>query len=100
VAALGGIKVVVDHRGNVVLSIVIKITVKEVDINSEVLYIDVVIVIIIKVGSTLALVITPCYTRFCTTRFYTTRFRITSKAIDKGIVVPFIIFVGKVLILT
>jgi len=40
-------------------------TVKEVDINSEVL-----------------LVITPCYTRFRTTRF-----RITSKAVDKGIVV-------------
>jgi len=57
-------------------------TVKEVNINSEVLYINVVIIIVAEVGSTLALVITPCCTRFRTTRFY-----ITSKAVDKGIVI-------------
>ena len=57
-------------------------TVKEVDINSEVLYINVVIVIITEVGGALALIVTPCCTRFRTARFYT-----TSKAVDKGIVV-------------
>jgi hypothetical protein len=62
-------------------------TVKEVDINSKVLYINVVIVIIIEVGGALTLIVTPCYTRFRTTRFRTTRFRATSKAVDKGIVV-------------
>jgi len=56
-------------------------TVKEVDVNSEVLYINVVIVVA-KVGSVFALIITSCCTRFRTTRF-----RTTSKAIDKGIVV-------------
>jgi len=56
--------------------------VKEVDINSKVLYIDVVIVIIAEVGSALALIVTPCCTRFRTTRFYA-----TSKAVDKGIVI-------------
>jgi hypothetical protein len=56
--------------------------VKEVDISRKVLYINVVIIIIIEVGSTLALIITSYYTRFRTTRFYT-----TSKAVDKGIIV-------------
>jgi hypothetical protein len=61
--------------------------VKEVNINSKVLYINVVIIIIIEVGSALAFVVTPYYTRFRTTRFYTTRFYTTSKAVDKGIIV-------------
>jgi len=61
-------------------------TVKEVDINSEVLYINVVIVIA-EVGSVFALIIASCYTRFYTTRFRTTRFYTTGKAVDKGIVV-------------
>ena len=56
--------------------------VKEVNINSKVLYINIIIVIIIKVGGTLTLIITL----YCT-KFHTTRFCITSKAIDKGIVV-------------
>ena len=63
------------------LSVVVKMTVKEVDINGEVLYINVIIVIT-EVGGVFALIIAFYYTRFCTTRFYT-----TSKAIDKGIVV-------------
>jgi len=62
-------------------------TVKEVDINGEVLYINVVIVIIIEVGSALALIVTPYYTRFRTTRFYTARFCAISKAVDKGIII-------------
>jgi len=70
-------------------------TVKEVDINSKVLYIDVIIIIIIEVGGAFALIITtlianvaaPCCTRFHTTRFHTTRFYTTSKAIDKGIII-------------
>ena len=57
-------------------------TVKEVNINSKVLYINIVIIIIVKVSGAFALIITLCYTRFRTTRFYT-----TSKAIDKGIIV-------------
>jgi hypothetical protein len=61
--------------------------VKEVNINSKVLYINVVIIIIIEVGSALTFVVTPYYTRFRTTRFYTTRFYTTSKAVDKGIIV-------------
>jgi hypothetical protein len=62
-------------------------TVKEVDINSKALYINIIIIIIVKVGSTLALIITPYYTRFRTTKFRITRFCITSKAIDKGIII-------------
>ena len=62
-------------------------TVKEVNINSKVLYIDVIIVVVTEVGGALAFVVTPYYTRFCTTRFRTTRFRTTSKAVDKGIVI-------------
>ena len=90
-AALEGIKLLqtigeigerAGNQASVVLSVVIKIIVKEVDINSKVLYINVVIIIIIEVGSALALIVTSCYTRFRTTRFYT-----TSKAVDKGIVV-------------
>jgi hypothetical protein len=46
-------------------------TVKEVDINSKVLYIN-----------WFVLIIASCYTRFRTTRFYT-----TSKAVGKGIIV-------------
>ena len=57
-------------------------TVKEVNINSEVLYINVIIIIIAEIGSTLAIIII-----FCCTRFHTTRFHTTSKAVDKGIVV-------------
>ena len=57
-------------------------TVKEVNINSKVLYIDVIIIIIAEVSGTFALIITLYCTRFCTTRFCT-----TSKAVDKGIVV-------------
>jgi len=57
-------------------------TVKEVDINSKVLYINVIIVIITEVGGALALIVTPYCTRFRTTRFYT-----TSKAVDKGIII-------------
>ena len=56
--------------------------VKEVNINSEVLYINIVIVIIIEVGGALAFIITL----YCT-RFRIIRFCITSKAIDKGIVI-------------
>jgi len=70
-------------------------TVKEVNINSKVLYVDVIIIVIAEVGGAFALIIAtvianvaaPCCTRFRTTRFYTTRFCTTSKAIDKGIVV-------------
>ena len=62
-------------------------TVKEVNINSKVLYINIVIIIIIEVGSTLALIITPYCTRFRTTIFCITRFCATSKAIDKGLIV-------------
>jgi hypothetical protein len=61
--------------------------VKEVDINSEVLYIDVIIVVVIEVGGTLALIVTPCCTRFRITRFHTTRFCTASEAVDKGIVI-------------
>jgi len=86
------------YRGvqvSIVLSIVIGITVKEVNINSKVLYVNIVIIIIVGVGGALALIIAtlitnitaPCCTRFYTTRFYTTRFYTTSKAIDKGIIV-------------
>jgi len=86
------------YRGvqvSIVLSIVIGITVKEVDINSKVLYVNVIIIIIIEVGGALTLIIAtlitnvtaPYYTRFRTTRFYTTRFYTASKAIDKGIIV-------------
>ena len=57
-------------------------TVKEVNINSKVLYIDVVIVVITEVGSAFALIVTP----YCT-RFRTTRFCATSKAVDKGIII-------------
>ena len=56
--------------------------IKEVDINSKVLYIDIIIIIIIEVGGAFALIITLYCIRFRTTRFYT-----TSKAVDKGIAV-------------
>jgi len=70
-------------------------TVKEVNINSKVLYVNVIIVVIAEVGGAFALIVAtlvanvaaPCCTRFRTTRFYTTRFYTTSKAVDKGIVV-------------
>jgi hypothetical protein len=57
-------------------------TVKEVNINSEVFYINIIIIIIAEVGGAFALIITL----YCT-RFYTTRFRTTSKAVDKSIVI-------------
>ena len=57
-------------------------TVKEVNINSKVFYINIVIIIITEVGGAFALIITSYCTRFCTTRF-----RITSEAVDKGIIV-------------
>jgi predicted regulator of Ras-like GTPase activity (Roadblock/LC7/MglB family) len=53
------------------------VAVKEVNINGKVGR-----VIVIEVGGAFALIVTPCYTRFCTTRFCT-----ASKAIDKGIVI-------------
>ena len=48
-------------------------TVKEVDINRKVLYIN--------------LITAPYYTRFRITRFHTTRFRTTNKAVDKSIII-------------
>ena len=48
-------------------------TVKEVNINRKVLYINFITV--------------PCYTKFYITRFHTTRFHVTSEAVDKGIVI-------------
>ena len=56
--------------------------VKEININSEVFYINIIIIIIAEVGGALALIITP----YCT-RFYTTKFCATSEAINKGIVI-------------
>ena len=72
-----------------VLSIVVKMAVKDVNINSKVRRV-IVIIVVIEVGGTFALVvatlivdiIAPCCTRFYTTRLYT-----TSKAIGKGIIV-------------
>ena len=61
--------------------------IKKVNINSKVLYINIVITIITKVGSTLTLIITPYCTRFCTTIFCITRFHTTSKAVDKSIII-------------
>ena len=63
--------------------------VKEVNINSKVGRV-IVVIVIVKVGGAFALIIATlivdvivlCCTRFCTTRLYT-----TSKAIGKGIVV-------------
>ena len=51
--------------------------VKEVNINGKVRR-----VIVVEVGSALALIITPYYIRFHTTKFYT-----TSKAVDKGVII-------------
>ena len=66
-------------------------TVKEVDISSEVLYIDWFVkvggVFALIVATIIAIIIAPYCTRFRTTKFYTTRFYITSEAIGKGIVV-------------
>ena len=65
-------------------------TVKEININSKVLYINNNIIIIAKVSGALIFIITtlitniaaPYYTRFRTTRFYT-----TSKAVNKSIII-------------
>ena len=57
-------------------------TVKEVNINNKVLYINNNIIIITEVGGTLTLIITS----YCT-RFRTTRFHAISKAVNKGIVI-------------
>ena len=65
-------------------------TVKEVDINSEVLYIDIVVIIIVKVGGALALIVATFVTNVaapCCTRFRTARFRTTSEAMGKGIII-------------
>ncbi len=65
--------------------------VKEVDISSEVLYIDWFVevggVLALVVATVIAIIIAPCCTRFRTTKFYTTRFHAPSEAIGKGIVV-------------
>ena len=66
-----------DSQAFVVLPVVVKVAVKEVNINGKVRR-----VIIVEVGSALALIVAPYYIRFRTTRFYT-----TSKAVDKGIIV-------------
>jgi membrane protein YdbS with pleckstrin-like domain len=66
-----------DNQASVVLPVVVKVAVKEVNINGKVGR-----VIVAEVGSALALIVAPYYTRFRTTRFHT-----TSKAIDKGIIV-------------
>ena len=71
-----------NNRAFIVLSIVFKITVKEVNINSKIFYINVVIVIVIEVGSAFTLIVTPYYTRLRTTRFCA-----TSQAVDKGIII-------------
>jgi len=55
--------------------------VKEVNVNSKVLYINVVIVVA-EVGGVFALIIASYYTRFRITRF-----RTTSKAVNKGIII-------------
>jgi hypothetical protein len=75
---------------DVVLPIVVKVVVKEVNINGKVGR-----VIVIEVGGALALIVAtlivnitaPYCTRLRTTRFYTTKLYTTRKAIGKGIVV-------------
>ena len=74
-----------NSQASVVLPVIVKVAVKEVNIKGKVRR-----VIVVEVGSALALVVAtltinitaPYYTRFRTTRFYT-----TSKAVGKGIVV-------------
>ena len=65
-------------------------TVKKVNINSKVLYINIVIIIIIKVDGALALIIATFVTNvavlYCT-KFHIIRFRTTSETIDKGIII-------------
>jgi hypothetical protein len=75
-----------DNHASVVLPVVVKVVVKEVNINGKIRR----VIIITKVGSALALIVATLitnitasyYTRFRTTRFYT-----TSKAIGKGVVI-------------
>ena len=66
-----------DNQVSVVLPVVVKVAVKEVNINGKVGR-----VIVVEVGGALAFVVAP----YCT-RFRTTRFRTTSEAVDKGIIV-------------
>ena len=64
-------------------------TVKEVDISNEVLYIDWFVkvggVLALVVATIIAIIIMPYCTRFRTTKFYTIRFYAASEAIGKGI---------------
>src|SRR6266702_820994 len=66
-------------------------TVKEVDISSEVLHIDWFVevggILALIVATVIAIIITPCCTRFHTTKFYTTKFYAASEAIGKGIII-------------